>query len=54
MIVLKDCFYDEEMNQHSPALMMREEIMRCVYEKGDVRVVEFYGRVMEWHTKWCD
>jgi hypothetical protein len=53
MIVLTTA-YDEEMNQHSPALMMREEIMRGVHEKGDVRVVEFYGRVMEWHTKWCD
>ncbi len=53
MIVLKTA-YDEELNQHSPALMMREEILRGVYEKGAVRVVEFYGRVMEWHTKWCD
>jgi hypothetical protein len=52
MIVLKTA-YDEELNQHSPALMMREEIMRQVYEQGVIKVVEFYGRVMEWHTKWC-
>jgi hypothetical protein len=53
MIVLKTA-YDEELNQHSPALMMREEIMRQLHEQGAVKVVEFYGRVMEWHTKWCN
>lgn len=53
MVVLKTT-YDEEMNEFSPALMMREEILRKAYNGGRVRVIEFYGRVMEWHTKWSE
>jgi len=53
MIVLKTA-YDEEMSAQSPALMMREEILQRVFAERSVRVVEFYGRVMDWHTKWCD
>ncbi len=53
MIVLKTA-YDEELNQFSPALMMREQIMRDLYQSGTIRIIEFYGRVMDWHTKWCE
>lgn len=53
MIVLKTA-YDEESNQFSPALMMREDIMKQLFAENQVRVVEFYGRVMEWHTRWSD
>jgi len=51
MVVLKTA-YDEELNEFSPAMLMREEILRKAYGSGQVRVIEFYGRVMEWHTKW--
>jgi CelD/BcsL family acetyltransferase involved in cellulose biosynthesis len=51
MIVLKTA-YDESFNEFSPALMMREDIMKQLFEQGQIRVVEFYGRVMEWHTRW--
>jgi hypothetical protein len=53
MIVLKTA-YDEAFNEFSPALMMREDIMKQVFAENQVRVVEFYGRVMEWHTRWSD
>jgi hypothetical protein len=53
MIVLKTA-YDEAFNEFSPALMMREDIMKQLFAGNQVRVVEFYGRVMEWHTRWSD
>jgi Acetyltransferase (GNAT) domain len=53
MVVLKTA-YDESFNEYSPALMMREDIMKQLFAEKQVRVVEFYGRVMEWHTRWTD
>jgi len=51
MIVLKTA-YDEAMNEYSPAFQMREDIMKQIFADGRIRVVEFYGRVMDWHTRW--
>jgi hypothetical protein len=31
---------------------MREEFFQQFWEQGEVRRVEFYGRMMEWHTRW--
>jgi len=49
-IVLKTA-YDETLQEYSPALLMHEEILSGLYAEGNVRVVEFYGRVMDWHTR---
>jgi Acetyltransferase (GNAT) domain len=53
MVVLKTA-YDESFNEFSPALMMREDIMKQLFAENQVRVIEFYGRVMEWHTRWTE
>lgn len=53
MVVLKTA-YDEASNDFSPAFLMREEILRELYAQQQVRVIEFYGRVMDWHTRWTD
>ena len=50
MVVLKTA-YDENLNDFSPAFMMREEILQRTFSEKKVRAVEFYGRVMEWHTR---
>jgi hypothetical protein len=33
---------------------MREEACRRLFEDGRIRRIEFYGKVMEWHTRWTD
>lgn len=43
--------YDETLEGQSPALLMREAIMRQLFESGEIRVVEFYDRVMGWHHR---
>jgi hypothetical protein len=54
MIVVLKTTYDEELNEFSPAFLMREEILKRLFGEDGMRVVEFYGRVMEWHTKWSE
>jgi CelD/BcsL family acetyltransferase involved in cellulose biosynthesis len=54
-IVILKTAYDEGVPKHySPALLMREEACRRLFEDGRIRRIEFYGRVMEWHTRWTD
>ena len=53
LIVLKTT-YDEAAAADglSPALLMREEALRALFDEGRLQRLEFYGRVMEWHTRW--
>lgn len=53
LVVLKTT-YDEALGNYSPAALMREEFLRQVWEAGRIRRIEFYGRMMEWHTRWTD
>ena len=53
MVVLKTA-YDESIPQTSPALLMRQKIISRLYEEKMVQIVEFYGRVLDWHLKWTD
>lgn len=54
MHVLLKTSYDEELAEFSPSLLMREDILRFLFSEKRARMVEFYGRVMEWHTRWTD
>ena len=54
-IVILKTAYDEALGpQLSPALLMREEATRSLFDEGRFERIEFYGRVMEWHTRWTD
>ena len=33
---------------------MRQEAFEELFEQKNVERIEFYGKVMEWHTKWSD
>jgi CelD/BcsL family acetyltransferase involved in cellulose biosynthesis len=54
MLVVLKTAYDESIPQISPALLMRQEIVRQLFEEKTIHVVEFYGRVLDWHRKWTD
>ena len=54
IIVLKTAYDESLARQLSPALLMREDACRRLFADGRVRRIEFYGRVMEWHTRWTD
>lgn len=53
LIILKTT-YDETYKALSPAFLMREEAFRQLFTAKEVKRIEFYGRVMEWHTRWSD
>ncbi len=54
MLILLKTTYAEELGEISPALLMREDALRFLFAEQKVRVVEFYGRVMDWHTRWTE
>lgn len=53
MVILKTA-YDESVQGLSLGLLLHEEIFRSLFREGRIKLVEFYGRVREWHTKWTD
>lgn len=52
-IILKTT-YDESAQTSSPALLMRREYFPPIFDNREAGRIEFYGKVMEWHTKWSD
>ncbi|SFP51626.1 Acetyltransferase (GNAT) domain-containing protein [Nitrosomonas cryotolerans] len=52
IIILKTT-YDEKLGDTtSPALLMREEEFRQLFDEKKLEKIEFYGKLMDWHTKW--
>jgi len=51
LVVLKTT-YDEQLRQFSPASLMREDAMRAIFDEGRIHRIEFFGKLMEWHTHW--
>ena len=52
-VILKTT-YDETVKTSSPALLMRREYFPPLFDGREVKRIEFYGKVMDWHTKWSD
>lgn len=52
-VILKTT-YDEVIKGSSPALLMRREYFPFLFDSKSSGRIEFYGRVMDWHTKWSD
>ena len=53
LIILKTT-YDESLKTVSPALLMRHEYFKNVFDEGKIKRIEFYGKLMEWHTRWSN
>ena len=53
LVVLKTT-YDESIKLFSPASLLREEELQDFFTDGRVRRIEYYGSVMDWHTKLTD
>jgi CelD/BcsL family acetyltransferase involved in cellulose biosynthesis len=52
MIVILKTTYDETVERLSPALLMRRAILSELYRTRNIKVIEFYGKVRNWHTQW--
>lgn len=54
MLIVMKTTYDEALDDVSPAFLMREDMLRQLFDDPHVHSIEFYGRVMDWHTRWTD
>ena len=54
IVILKTAYDENVGNATSPALLMRQEIFKRLFDEGVLKRIEFYGKVMDWHTKWAD
>ena len=46
--------YDESVKLYSPASLLREEELQSLFGDGSTVRIEYFGRLMEWHTKLTD
>ena len=54
VIVLKTTYDESVANNLSPTLLMREQACRQLFGEARFERLEFYGKVMEWHTRWTE
>lgn len=54
IIILKTTYDESVSNGTSPAFLMRQDSFRQIFDEGRLKRIEFYGKLMEWHTKWSD
>lgn len=54
LTVLKTTYDESIPKALSPAFLLREEELQLYFAGQDVRRIEYYGKVMDWHTKLTD
>ncbi len=54
MLVILKTAYDESLKAFSPASLMREHAFAGIFAEASIERIEFYGKLMEWHTRWTD
>lgn len=53
LVVLKTT-YDESFPSLSPAFLLREAELQELFAQGQIQRLEYFGRLMDWHTKWTE
>lgn len=51
-IVILKTTYDESYKAVSPSTLMRQDEFQLLFQEHKFERIEFYGAVMEWHTRW--
>ena len=51
-IVILKTTYDESYKTISPSTLMRQAEFQQLFDEQKFKRIEFYGKVMEWHTRW--
>ncbi len=53
LVILKTT-YDETIQAYSPAFLLSQDIAEQIFGQGKIKRLEYYGRMMEWHTRWTE
>ncbi len=51
-IVILKTTYDESYKTISPSTLMRQDQFQHIFDERRFSRIEFYGKIMEWHTRW--
>ena len=51
LVILKTA-YDESYKSVSPSTLMRQEQFLQLFTEQKFQRIEFFGKIMEWHTRW--
>lgn len=46
--------YDESIRAYSPAFLLNQDMLEALYAEQQITRLEYYGSLMEWHTRWTD
>jgi len=52
LVVILKTAYDERRKALSPSNLMRHDEFKAWWEEGRYQRIEFYGKTLEWHTRW--
>lgn len=53
LVILKTT-YDENFRAFSPAQLLHEQAFEYIFQRSLAKRIEFYGKLMEWHTRWTE
>jgi CelD/BcsL family acetyltransferase involved in cellulose biosynthesis len=53
LVILKTT-YDEKLKAFSPAQLLHEQAFEHIFQRSLSKRIEFYGKLMEWHTRWTE
>lgn len=54
LVVILKTAYDESYRTVSPSTLMRHDEFKLWWDEGRYQRIEFYGKTMEWHTRWAE
>lgn len=46
--------YDEKAKPYTPAFLLQEDQLEQSFQDGHIERMEFFGKIMEWHTRWTE
>lgn len=53
-LVMLKTTYDEALQSYSAAFLLHQDIVQQLFEQQRIQRLEYYGKVMEWHTRWTE
>lgn len=53
LVILKTT-YDDAFKALSPAFLLHLDMFQAIWSDNKTRRIEFYGKKMEWHTRWTE
>jgi len=53
LVILKTT-YDQSIQWYSPAFLLSHDQIELLYDEGRIQRIEYYGRMMEWHSRWTE